>query len=116
VLRRPVEFALHTTVGVVDESVEADVAAVPDRHLQGVQGEVGAQRTGGLPADDESAEHVDDERDVHPPGVGLDVGEIGDPQPVGGLRREAPLHEVSGPFGMLITQGGARRLASDGAT
>jgi hypothetical protein len=45
VLRRSVESTLTASVGVVHEPVEvlAGLGAVPDRLLEGVQGEVGAQ-------------------------------------------------------------------------
>jgi hypothetical protein len=66
-LRRPVEPELLAAVAVMDEAVEAVAAApVVDGHLQGVDGQVGAQRAGGLPPDDRAGEHVDDERHVHP--------------------------------------------------
>src|SRR5674476_933250 len=44
VLRRPVESALAAVIGVMDELVEvvAVAVALPDRLLEGVQGEVGA--------------------------------------------------------------------------
>src|SRR5262245_38093062 len=45
VLPAPLEPGLDAAVGVVDESLEG-LGAAPDRHLQGVQGEVGAQRVG----------------------------------------------------------------------
>jgi hypothetical protein len=50
-----------------------------DRHLEGVDRQVGAQRPRGLPPDDYAGEHVDDERNVHPPGMGLHIGRVGDP-------------------------------------
>jgi hypothetical protein len=63
VLRRPVESALHSPVAVVDEPVEdlAGSGAVPDGHLQGVDGQVGAQTVGDLPADHHAGVHVDDD-------------------------------------------------------
>jgi hypothetical protein len=55
---------LHASVAVVDEPVDdlAGSGAVPDGHLQGVDGEGGAQRLGDLPADDHPGKDVDDER------------------------------------------------------
>lgn len=41
--------------------------SLPDGHLQRVQGQVGAQRPGGLPADDEAAEGVDDQGHIDEP-------------------------------------------------
>jgi hypothetical protein len=42
---------------VVDQLATAQLAA-PDGHLQGVQGQVGAQVAGELPAHEQAAEHV----------------------------------------------------------
>ena len=39
--------------------VTAIPVALPDRLLEGVEGQVGAQRAAGLPADDRPREHVD---------------------------------------------------------
>ena len=109
VLRRPVDFALHAAVAVMDQAgqVEAGAAAVEHGHLERVDREIGAQRPGGLPADDHPGEHVDDERDVDPAGVGLDVGQIGDPQPVRGRRPELALNHIGGPLEPVIAFGGS---------
>lgn len=53
-----------------------------DRHLKGVEREVAARRRRDLPADHETAEHIDDERDVDEADMGLDVGGISHPEPV----------------------------------
>ena len=50
------------------------------------------------PAQDPPGVGVDDERDVHPPGPGRDVGDVGDPQAVRGRRGEPALHQVTGPL------------------
>ena len=52
----------------MDQAVEdlAVTGAVPHRHLEGVDGEVGAQGLGDLPADHHAGEHVDDEGRVDP--------------------------------------------------
>src|SRR6266516_2268558 len=51
VLRRPVEPTLHAPVAVMHQAVQVCVgAALPDGHLQGIQGQVGAQVGGQLPA------------------------------------------------------------------
>jgi len=84
----------------------------PDGHLQGVQGQIGAQRPRGLPADDEAAERVDDQGHIDEAGPGRDIGEVGDPQLVGSLRREVPLHQVGWPRGALIRRGGPAGLAT----
>jgi hypothetical protein len=47
VLRRPVEFALHAPVAVMDQADEICTCALtrPDRLLERVQREIGAQRS-----------------------------------------------------------------------
>ena len=52
---------LHATVGVMDQPGEG-LGAAPDGHLQGVQGQVGAQRGGDAPAEDAPRVQVGDER------------------------------------------------------
>jgi hypothetical protein len=66
---------------VVDEIRQAR-ASRPDRHLEGVEGELGTEIRQDPPADDRPAEDVDDEGGVDEARPGPDVGQIGDPQPV----------------------------------
>jgi hypothetical protein len=100
--------ALHAAEAVMDEAVEGAAAAltVPDRHLEGVDGEVGAQRVRRLPADDHTGEHVDNERHVDPTNVRLDVGQVGDPQSVRCRRPELAVHQISGPSRSLVDDRG----------
>ena len=51
---------------------------LPQRHLQGVQDELGLLAGGDRPADDAAGEGVHDERDVDDAGPGLHVSEVGD--------------------------------------
>lgn len=69
-------------------------ASTPDRHFQRVEGEVGVQAGGGLPPQDPTRVDVGDERDVHPPGVRLHVGDVRHPQDVRRERSEMPIHPV----------------------
>ena len=78
---------------MVDEAGEVGASGV-DRHLEGVEGELGVKARHHPPADDRPAEGVDDERRVDEPGPGPDVGQVGDPQSVGRRRAEDPLDEV----------------------
>ena len=100
VLRRPVESALNSAVGVVDQSghVLAGALPFPQAHVQCVESEIGAHAPGDLPAHDTAAEHVQDERGVDPAGVGANVGQIRDPELVRRGRFEAPLHQVQRPL------------------
>ena len=57
---------------------------LPDGHLQGVQGQVGAHwPVGGLPADDPPREDVGHENHIDPPGEGAYIG--GAPPACGGM-------------------------------
>ena len=67
---------------------------LPDGHLKGVQGQVGIQAGGGLPAHDSPREDIGDEGDVDPPGERTHVGDVGDPQLVRPERAEMPFDEV----------------------
>ena len=75
---------------------------LPDGHLKGVQGQVGVQARGGLPAHDSPREDIGDEGDVDPPGERTHVGggtsrlrgNVGDLQLVRPERVEMPFDEV----------------------
>jgi len=86
----PSTSALSAAVGVVHQGagVVAVVVAGPQAHVEGVQGQVGAQRGGDLPAHDAAAEDVQDEGAVDPAGEGADVGDVGDPQAIGAVGGE----------------------------
>ena len=107
VLRRPLASALHAPIRMMNEAVEglAVAAAVPDGHLQRVQRQVAAQRVGDLPAHHHAAEHVDDERRVHPPNVGLHIGEVRYPQTVGRRRLEPSVDKVRGSVLTFVAAG-----------
>jgi hypothetical protein len=86
--------------------------AAPDGHLQGVQDQFGAQRPGGLPADQVAAKGVDDQGHIDKAGPGRHIGQVGDPQLIGSLRGEVPLHQVGGSSGGRIRRGGPLGLAT----
>src|SRR5699024_6100344 len=89
--------------------------ALPWRDPQRGHDQVGAHAGAGVPAHDPLGEHVHDERDVHEPRPGADVGEIGDPDTVrsrggGGtsrLRGKVTIEQVTGPFPIRAGDGGA---------
>src|SRR5665647_2663550 len=114
VLRRPVESALGTGITVVDQPahVVPGAAAVPQRHVQGVQRQVGLHGPRGPPPDDHPGEHVDRERDVDEPRPGRDVGEVDHPQLVRGGRCELASDQVSGPDSSRVGDGGADPAAA----
>ena len=83
-------------IAVVDEPGEVRCAPAPDRHLEGVEGELGAQGGRHPPADDRAAEGVDDERRLAEARPRGHVADIGNPQPVGLRGREHAVDEVRG--------------------
>jgi hypothetical protein len=66
--------------------------------LQRVEHQIGPHRGVRAPADDATREHVDDERDVHKPAPRGDVREVRDPQLIGTLGVEVPLHQILREF------------------
>jgi hypothetical protein len=94
VLRRPVESALRPVVGVTDRGVVLGGSAPPERHLEGIDDELGPDVIGDRPADDASAEGVEDDGDVDLAGVGGVLGDVGDPQLVGLVDGELAVHQI----------------------
>src|SRR5664280_3087286 len=94
----------------MDEAV-AGLLALPEGHLQGIEGEIGSQMVDRLPTDDVAAEDVEDERDVDEARPGTDIGQIGDPEAVRRNGREVALDEVIGTRGALVAEGGKHLLA-----
>ena len=97
---------------------------LPDGHLKGVQGQVGVQAGGGLPADDPPRVHVGHESHIDPPGEGAYIGggtsrsrgNVGDPQPTRGKGLEVAPDQVGRTLLSRRTARGAREPgASDTA-
>lgn len=80
--------------------------AGPQPHVEGIEGKVGAQRGGHLPADHHAREDVEDERGVDAAGVRADVGQVGDPQLVRRCGDELALDQVGRPLGLGALAGG----------
>ena len=118
---------LHPTVGVVHQAREVSPGEfpLPDGHLKGVQGQVGARwPVGGLPADEPPRVHVGHESHIDPPGEGAYIGggtsrlrgNVGDPQLTRGKRLEVAPNQVGRTLLSRRTARGARRPgASDSA-
>jgi hypothetical protein len=69
----PTGDILNAAVRVVNESVDRLAGVLPE-HMpisRAVEGQIGAQRLGYLPADHPAEVHVDEESGVHPAGEGL---------------------------------------------
>ncbi len=96
---------LAASVAVMNH-VAAGQITPPDRHLQGVEDEVGAEVVGDLPADDGSAVDVEDEGDVHPSLPGRGVGDVGQPQLVGPGRHEAAIDQIRRAKRAVVGRGG----------
>ena len=65
---------------------------------------------GELPADDAARVGVDDEREEHQALPAAQVGQVGDPQPIGRLDREVALDEVGAAVRARVGAGGPPRL------
>ena len=93
-LRRPLELSLYATIRVVHEltGVGRGVQCLLER----IERQVGPQRPGHTPADDESCERVDHEGHVHEPAPRGDVGQVRDPQRVGPPRRNVRFTRSAG--------------------
>jgi len=78
VLRRPLDSALGTVVGVGD-GLTLRWAAPPDRHLHGVDHELGPRVIGDRPAHDPTAERVEDHGQVHLAVAGGVLGDVHHP-------------------------------------
>ena len=114
---------LHPTVGVMHQARQVGPLTfpLPDGHLKGVQGQVGVQARGGLPADDPARVHVGHESHIDPPGEGAYIGggtsrlrgNVGDPQPTRGKGLEVALDQVSRA---LLSRRAARGAWGPGAS
>lgn len=99
---------LNAPVAVMHETVEdlAGAGAVPDGHLQCIDGQVRPQRSRQLPAHDHAGVHVDDERRVDPALEGAHVGQVGHPEPVRRRRLEPAVDEVVRSVQAVVGAGG----------
>ena len=116
---------LHAAVEVVHQAREISPLTFPppDGHLQDVQGQVGVQTRGGLPADDPARVHVGHESHIDPPGEGAYIGggtsrlrgNVGDPQPTRGKHLEVAPDQVGRTLLSRRAARGARGLGTSDA-
>ena len=90
-LRERVRRVLAALVAVMDDLLGA---APRQRHVQRIEDQLGTQMRGHRPADHPASEHIDHDGEEHEAGPGRHTGDVGDPQPVGGVGFEAMLDEV----------------------
>jgi hypothetical protein len=81
--------------------------APPDRHLDSVDDELAADVISDGPADDATAEGVEDDGQVHLPVAGGVLGDIHDPEAVGFGGVKVSVEEVVAALGGGVTAGGA---------
>jgi hypothetical protein len=78
--------------------------ALLDGHVQGVQDEIGLQVGSHRPAHDAPGKRVEHDRRIQKAGPGRDVkpapgstgGDVGDPEHVGLLGEDVPVHQIAG--------------------
>ena len=109
-MRRPIEFALHAPVGMMDQLIADLVFPGKDRHLQRVQRQARPQMLSDLPADNLAGEQVGNECRVRKSAGRVHIGDVSDPAAVRRGRGEVPPQQVSGPRPAGIGHRGARLL------
>ncbi len=68
-----------------------------------------------MPADNETTEDVDDERDIDESGVRLDVRRVNYPEAVGRRRGEVAINKITGSVRQSVTDRGLPALAAPNA-
>lgn len=106
---------LTAAIAVMDQAAAVDGATVMDRLLQGVEDEGGMGRPADAPAHDVAGVDVDYEGHIDEARPGRDVGEVGDPEPVGRGRLELSVHLIQRTRRRLVAERRAHRLAADHA-
>ena len=81
-------------------------APLPERHVESVEHQLGAQMSLHRPADDPAAEGVEDHGQIEKAGPGRDVGYIGHPQAIGRGGGEVALDQIRRGPRLGITLGG----------
>ena len=96
---------LGASIGVVQERMPGP--AVGQGHLQGLDAEVGVQGILHAPADDLSAEKIDDPGEVEQAFIGVDIRDIGGPFLVGSLGGEVAVESILKDGVIVIGIGGS---------
>src|SRR5207237_4135605 len=95
---------LNASIGTVDQ---AGARPLPrDGHLQRCQRQVGAQMIRHRPADDPAAVEVHDGGQIKPALIGLDIGDVGEPDPVRRGGKEVSTEQVRSDREAVAAVGG----------
>jgi len=76
-----------------------------DRHVDGVDNEVGTHVAGERPADDPTTEDVEHGGEVAEPDPGRNICDVGNPHPVRGVRGEVSLQRIGCRRTVRVTTG-----------
>lgn len=82
------------------------------RLLQGIQDEVRGHRWTHAPTHDAPGKDIHDESHIQPALPSRDIGEVRDPQLIGTIGTELPVHIAQRTRHLVVADGGAHRLAS----
>ena len=85
---------LNAAIGMVDQAGARPLRR--DRHPQGCQRQVGAQMIAHRPADDLATVEIQDRGQIEPALIGLDIGDVGKPDPVRRSGGEVAIEQVRG--------------------
>jgi hypothetical protein len=110
VLRRPVESALRSVIGMGHRLARWRLSS-PNGHLHGIHDELGADVVGDGPAHHPPAPGIEDDGQIDLALSGRVFGDVHDPQPVWLGWVEVALHQVLRRGGTGITAGAAPELA-----
>jgi len=82
---------LRSLIRMVDDVRRS---ALPKRHVQGIEHQLGGEAGRHRPADDPTAEGVEHHRQVKKAGPGRDVGQVGHPQGIRPIGAEVAVDQI----------------------
>jgi hypothetical protein len=86
-------------------------AASEDRHVKRIEDEFSAQVISHCPADDATAEDVQDDGKIQKSGPRRNVGDVGDPDLIWSIGAEVPLDEIRCRPSIAVTDGRYRTFS-----
>jgi hypothetical protein len=102
---------LNPAIGMMDQLGQVLAVASADGHLERVEGQIGAQGLRHSPSDDAPGEGIGDEAGVAKACPGPYVGDVREPQAVGGVGEELTIDQVGRTSREVAWDGGALGLA-----